>query len=359
VKNRLLNICLAGLALSAVGLANADPVKIFTPQLMSHAVISGAAVSIAADSVVDGHLAAQAAVTIGAGHFAVAQDIYAGAAVTTGALSTVKNIYAGAAASVGAAAFAQNINAGAAITLGAHADVGFISAGAAITFGSGASGSETEWMALSNDDDIHTATDMANALAQITIAQQALATLSTSINEQAHATHPLPTTMGGRVSLAPGVHYGSALTLAANSTVTFTPTESPEGGNGSHHVYIVNLSEALTVGANTTFKLGEGVEGDTATIIWNVVAAVNLGAGTEFIGKAFVSGAFNAATSDVSCGNIYATGAVSVGSIGSLSSADEPSECRSNANASPTDSFTISEDGQFSVTDNTASEDYS
>jgi hypothetical protein len=349
MKKRLLNVCFAGLALSAAGLANADPVKIFTPQLTSHAAISGAAVSIAADSVVDGNLAAQAAVTIGAG-FAEAQDIYAGAAVTTGASSTVKNIYAGAAAGIGAVASAQNINAGAAITLGASANVQLINAGAAITFGAGASGSEEEWMAPSNVafGDIHTATDMTGALAQIAIARQALATLSTPpITGDAHATHPLLTTMGGHISLAPGVHYGSALTLAANSTVTFIPTDSQGNHNGSHHVYIVNLSDALTVGADTTFVL-EDDEGHTATIIWNVGAAVTLGAGTDFIGTAFVGGAFNAATSDVSCGNIYASGAVSVGSIGSLKVDGDPDKCPSTANASPTDSFAI-RGGQFSV----------
>jgi hypothetical protein len=320
MKNTLIKTCLTGIVLSVAGIANADQSAllgtIFTPQLTSHSAISGAAVSIAADSVVDGNLAAQAAVTIGAG-YAEAQDIYAGAAVTVGASSTVKNIYAGAAATIGAGAVAQDIYAGAAITLGVSASVQEINAGAAITYGVGATASETASVPTSNAaGDIHKSADMAAALAQIASARQALALLSPVAIENAYPIYPLQTTYVGHLSLDPGVHYGSALNLAANSIVTFEPTaDESDDQNEPHHVYIINLSEALTVGANTTFRLGEGVTEDTATIIWNVDAAVTLGAGTDFIGSAFVGGAFNAATSDISCGNIYATGAVSVGSI--------------------------------------------
>jgi hypothetical protein len=49
-KNIVLKTCLTALAFSVAGLVNAqgaseEPVKIFTPQLMSHAAISGAALS--------------------------------------------------------------------------------------------------------------------------------------------------------------------------------------------------------------------------------------------------------------------------------------------------------------------------
>jgi hypothetical protein len=48
MKHILLKTCLTGLALSVAGLASAqeEPVTIFTPQLISHAAISGAALSI-------------------------------------------------------------------------------------------------------------------------------------------------------------------------------------------------------------------------------------------------------------------------------------------------------------------------
>jgi hypothetical protein len=311
MKNKLIKTCLTGLALSVAGLANAEAVTIFTPQLISHAVISGGALNIAADSVVDGNLAAQAAVTIGAGLNTQAQNIYAGAAVTTGALSTVKHIFSGAAASIGASAHAQNVHAGAAITVGAGGDVQKVYAGAAITLGVGATtdgvlaaGANMEY---TTEDAIQDANRMAAAIAQIDVAQVALSTLNDT-------SAPLYTTYGGFVTLVPGVHQGSALNIAANSEVTFYVPPPQVGGTGTDHVWVINLSEALTVGAGTVFVTNV-IAPDTATIIWNVGAAVTLGAGTKFIGTAFVGGAFNAATSDVSCGNIYATGAVSVGGV--------------------------------------------
>jgi hypothetical protein len=339
-KNRVLKTCLTALALSVAGLANAqdaseEPVKIFTPQLMSHAAISGAALSIAADSVIDGNLAAQAAVTIGAGLKSQTQHIYAGAAVTTGALSTVKNIFSGAATGIGASAHAQNVHAGAAITVGAGGDVQKVYAGAAITLGAGA-GTDGELTATADElsvapEDIHNAISMAAAIAQIGVAQDALTTLN---NSTTNPPESLYTTMGGFVSLEPGVHQGSAVSIAANSIVEFSADNST--GVPMDHVWVINLSEALTVGAGTVF-VTDVPEDDTATIIWNVGAAVTLGAGTEFIGTAFVGGAFGAATSNVSCGNIYATGAVSVGSIGAVADGlddttlGEPVACDTNA----------------------------
>jgi hypothetical protein len=326
MKNKLFKTCLTSLALSVAGLANATSVTIFTPQLISHAAISGGALNIAADSVVDGNLAAQAAVTIGAGLNTQTQNIYAGAAVTTGALSTVKNIFSGAAAGIGAGAHAQNVHAGAAITVGAGGDVQAVYHGAAITLGAGASKSSVGLaynanMVSTAEEDIHNTTSMAAAIAQIGVAQDALTTLTDAI------TPPLYTTMGSS-TLQPGVHSGSALSIAASSTIIFDAS----GDTGtSNHVWVINLTEALTVGAGTVFETVVP-EGDTATIIWNVGAAVTLGAGTEFLGTAFVGGAFNAATSNVSCGNIYATGVVSVGSIGTLEDGtSEPVACDTNA----------------------------
>jgi hypothetical protein len=329
MKNTLIKTCLTGIVLSVAGLANADEVEssvtIFTPQLTSHAVISGGALNIAADSQVDGNLAAQAAVTIGAGLNSQAQNIYAGAAVTTGALSTVKNIIAGAAATIGASAHAQNVKAGAAITIGAGGEVHNVVHGAAFTLGVGASSTEDGGNTVSLEElGIYDAESMASAIEQIGIAQVALSTLT-----DATALH---TTYSGLVSLEPGVHQGSAVNIAANSVVEFRF----DGGGSANHVWIINISEALTVGAGTVFRteVGDG----TATIIWNVGAALTLGAGTEFIGSAFVNGTFNAATSDVSCGNIYATGPVSVGSVGALELNEEgvynPVGCDTNAQGS-------------------------
>jgi hypothetical protein len=96
---------------------------------------------------------------------------------------------------------------------------------------------------------------------------------------------------------------------------------------------VINLTEALTVGVGAVFET-DVPENDTATIIWNVGAAVYR---HRIRRCAFVGGAFGAATSDVSCGNIYATGAVSVGSIGADADGlddttlGEPVACDTNA----------------------------
>jgi hypothetical protein len=142
MKNRVLKTCLTALALSVAGLANAQAADMTPDDMLTYSVISGGSVNIAAqpDYVtapnVGGHLAGQAAVTIGA--FTTVNDIYAGAAVTTGASSRVKQIHAGAAAGVGANAYAHDVDAGAAVVVGAGGAVGDIIAGAAITLGAGA-----------------------------------------------------------------------------------------------------------------------------------------------------------------------------------------------------------------------------
>jgi hypothetical protein len=99
--------------------------------------------------------------------------------------------------------------------------------------------------------------------------------------------------------LAEGVYEGSALNIPADSTIYI---------NGD---VIINLSDALTLGANTKIIAGEN------TVIWNIGSGLNLGAGTKFTGTAFVNGSVSGATADI-CGNgsLYAAGAVAIGSIG-------------------------------------------
>ncbi|PKH02299.1 hypothetical protein CXF72_12475 [Psychromonas sp. MB-3u-54] len=282
----------------------------------SYAAISGAAINITASSTVNGDLAAQAAVVIGAD--SVVHNIYAGAAVTTGAWSNVENIFSGDATSLGANAIAQNIHAGAAINVGAEGDVQAVYAGAAITLGAGASTTGVLTEDANADDyaetgDIHNAGNMTDMIALITDTQSALSAL-----EPSPENGPLSTTMETR-TLAPGVWKGSAVTIAASSTITFDADESTDNED---HVWVINLSDALTVGALTNFEIIGLNDTDTATIIWNVGAALTMGAGTSFRGTAFVGGAVTAATSSVSCGHLYATAAIGIGSIGVDSEGD-------------------------------------
>jgi hypothetical protein len=284
MKNILLKTCLTALALSVAGLANSqetgEPVKIFTEQLTSHAAISAAAISISADSIVDGHIASQAA-------------------ATTGARSEVQNIVSGAATGIGAAAKTCDIYAGAAIAVGAGSTVGATSAGGAIT-----------WGALTNQDVICDSapavvtSDFDAANAQIKSAQSALDTIPASSLVDAY-------TLVGNMDT--GVYEGAAITIPANTLITFD-------ANGEDGVWIFNLSGAMTVGAGSEFEIiNPGVNN---AVIWNIGGALTLGAGSTFLGTAFVEGAVSGATASVSCGNLYATGAISIGSIGSIGGDD-------------------------------------
>ena len=286
---------------------NSDPIP-----LRSHAAIAGGAINIAADSTVNGDVAAQMAVVIGAN--SVVHNIYAGADVTTGALSTAENVFSIAVTSIGASAIAQNIHAGAAITIGASGIVEDVYAGGGATLGAGAStlGALTE---DANSDEyadagnIHNSGNMTEVITLITDTQAALTALDPS-----PASTALSTTMGTRW-LAPGVWEGGAVSITASSTITFDASHDHVDGD-ENLVWVINLSEALTVGADTHFVTSNLTEGHTVSIIWNIGAALTMGAGTSFHGTAFVGGAIHAATSSVSCGHLYATGAISIGSIG-------------------------------------------
>jgi hypothetical protein len=157
MKNIVLKTCLTAFALSVAGFANAgEPVKIFTKQLTSHAAISAGAISIAADSIVDGHIASQAAATTGAG-------------------SDVQNIVSGAATGIGAAAKTCDIYAGAAIAVGAGSTVGALSAGGAITLGA-----LTQSDVICDPAPAVVTSDFDAANAQIKSAQSALDTIPAS-----------------------------------------------------------------------------------------------------------------------------------------------------------------------------------
>jgi hypothetical protein len=277
MKNKLIKTCFTGLALSVAGLANAgEPVKIFTEQLTSHAAISAAAISISADSYVDGHIASQAAVTTGAG-------------------SEVQNIVSGAATGIGAAAKTCDIFAGAAIAVGAGSTVGALTAGGAVTLGALVN---RDVMCVSAPAVVTSNFDAANA--QIKSAQSALDTLTASSSVDAY-------TLVG--SMDNGVYEGGAITIPASTVITFD-------ANGQDGVWIFNLSGAMTVGASSQFEIINA--GDNNAVIWNIGGALTLGAGSTFLGTAFVEGAVSGATASVSCGNLYATGAISIGSIGSI-----------------------------------------
>jgi hypothetical protein len=337
MKNVILKTCLTSFFLSMSGLASAAEVTLDITELSGFSAISGAAVSVRAGSTITGDVAAQAAVTIGAQ--SKATNLYVGAAVTIGAGAEVGNIYAGAAANVAATGKAGHIKAGAAVTTGAPAEVKDIHAGAAITLGAGSTAEDVfaaagitgaevkvrfgEVVVSGNVESIGNVSptgakvdNAASSIGDINITkklraiqsiQGKLFTLpaSTATDSQSYV---LGTSMGSATIatvLKPGIYEATDLNMLASSTIIF------EGD--ADDVWILNISGALTIGANTTItKTPNG-----ATVIWNVGGALNLGASTQFAGTAIVNNSINGATSDVTCGSMFALGAVAIGGIGS------------------------------------------
>jgi hypothetical protein len=337
MKNVVLKTCLTTLVLSMSGLAAANSyddgiVTDFENIYGTYSAIAGGALSVAAESSVTGSVAAQAAVTIGAETtLGTDSNVFSGAAVTIGSGASVGDIYAAAAAGVAANANVGNIRAGAAVTLGAPSTALDIEAGAAITLGAGSTAEDVFAAAATtgatlrtylngteiggNVDSIGDIADasspntpniksmepfeISDALEAITAAQLDLSELHTTENSPAHI---LGTSMGNGTILEAGVYEGSALNMPADTIITF---------NGDA---VINLSDSLTLGANTVIKTNDH------SVIWNVGSALNLGAGTKFAGTAFVNGSVSGATADV-CGDdgsLYAAGAVAIGSVGNV-----------------------------------------
>lgn len=311
MKNKLSNLFLGSILLSiSTGAASSF---LLGPELVDYSAVAGAALNISADSLVTNDLGALAAIGIGAltdtaniysgtgavgtGDGGNAGNIYAGAAVSIAANATVKNVYAVAAVTLGAIGKAENIYAGAAVTLGAGSSSHDVYAAAAIT-GAGANSTTASTSTASTINLYKQTFDIDDALEQMASAQASLSTLD--------ADFILGVGMGDYIFVA-GVHSGSALTIAANSVIHF------DGMDAENPIWVINLDAALVVGAGTTFEIVNAGAG--ASVIWNLGGALSLGADSKFVGTAFVKGAVAAATSNVTCGNLFTTTAIGIGSM--------------------------------------------
>ncbi|MFQ3190410.1 MAG: hypothetical protein ACI936_001542 [Paraglaciecola sp.] len=311
MKNKLSNLFLGSILLSiSTGAASSF---LLGPELVDYSAVAGAALNISADSLVTNDLGALAAIGIGAltdtanvysgtgavgtGDGGNAGNIYAGAAVSIAANATVKNVYAVAAVTLGAIGKAENIYAGAAVTLGAGSSSHDVYAAAAVT-GAGANSTTASTSTASTINLYKQTFDIDGALEQMASAQVSLSTLE--------ADFILGVGMGDYIFVA-GVHSGSALTIAANSVIHF------DGMDAENPIWVINLDAALVVGAGTTFEIVNAGAG--ASVIWNLGGALSLGTGSKFVGTAFVKGAVAAATSNVTCGNLFTTTAIGIGSI--------------------------------------------
>ena len=311
MKNRLSNIFLGSILLSIS--TGAAPSLLLGAELVDYSAVAGAALNISADSLVTNDLGALAAIGIGAltdtanvysgsgavgtGDSGNAGNIYAGAAVSIAANATVKNVYAAAAVTLGAIGKAENIYAGAAVTLGAGSSSHDVYAAAAIT-GAGANSTTASTSTASTIDLYKEKFDIDGALEQMASAQVSLSSLE--------ANFILGVGMGDYIFDA-GVHSGSALTIGANSVIHF------DGMDAENPIWVINLDAALVVGAGTTFEIVNAGAG--ASVIWNLNGALTLGVGSKFMGTAFVKGAVAGATSNVTCGNLFTTAAIGIGSI--------------------------------------------
>lgn len=309
MNSKLSHVFLASILL--VNSAGSAASLLLGPDLVGYSGVAGAALNISADSLVTDNVAAKGAIGIGARTDTA--NIYSGAAVSTGAGGNAGNIYAGAAAGVAANATAKNIYSEAAVVIGASGSAENIYSGAAVTLGALSSSFDVYAAAAitgagSNSITIGASTasiissyketfDIDKALEQMSSAQEALSSLE----------HDFKLDVGmGDFIFETGVHLGSALTIAANSNIQF------DGKGEENPIWVINLGAALVVGAGTEFEIINAGAG--ASVIWNLGGAMSLGAGTSFVGSAFITGAVAAATSKVSCGNLFTTTAIGIGS---------------------------------------------
>jgi hypothetical protein len=292
-------------------------------ELVGLSGVAGAAINISADSIITDTLAAKGAIGIGArtdteniyseaavatGAGGNAGNIYSGAAAGVAANATAKNIYAEAAVVVGASGLAGNIYSGAAVTLGASSASLDVYAAAAITGGAGANSTSAGASTASVISTYQETYDLNKALEQIAIAQTALFSLKSDFK--------LGVGIGSSV-FEPGVYSGSAVTVNAGSLLQF------DGKGEENPIWVFNLDAALVIGAGSKFEIINA--GDSASLIWNLGGALGMGAGTSFVGSAFVTGAVAAATSDISCGNLFASAAIGIGSTISTNCDDSDS----------------------------------
>ncbi|MFT6897666.1 MAG: hypothetical protein ACJA13_002077 [Paraglaciecola sp.] len=288
---------------------------LLSSDLIGYSALSGAALNIAADSVISDHLGGVGAIGIGAR--TDTSNIYSDAAVATGDSSNVGSVYSGAAAGIAASGSAENVYAKQASVIGAIANVGNVYSGAAITLGAGSSSQEVYAAAAitgagassfnaftdtSAEVNLYQQTlDMADALDQISNAQEALSALDSDFELDAIVGGPLPTLFTA------GIYEGAAVSVVADSIIQL------DGEGAENPFWIFNLSAALTVGARSTFEIINAGAG--ASVIWNLGGALGLGEGSSFIGTSFIKGAATGATSNISCGNLYATAAIGIGSL--------------------------------------------
>ncbi|TRW18302.1 ice-binding family protein [Glacieibacterium frigidum] len=242
---------------------------------------SGGASVIGADGVtIGGNVNAGGAVTVGEAT-TIHGDVTTGAAATLGAGATINgDVNAAAAVTVGAAsAVAGSVRAGAAATIGADATVaGTVGAVAAITQGAGSQVGGMHALASPPVESAAYAAALADRVGvirtQVVAAQTGFAAMV--------ATGALTPLMTSDTTLLSGVYSASSLSTTAGTTLTL------DGQGRVGQVWVFNIADSLTTGANTNIVL---IGGATAnSIIWNTGSYASLGADSRLLGTLLSGG---------------------------------------------------------------------
>jgi hypothetical protein len=234
-----------------------------TPLVFGSTYVSGGA-----SSNFGGDIVANTYLTVGA-TTQVTGDIKTGTAVTIGASSIVGVT----------GALIASIDAGTAATIGANTIVtGEVDVGTALTLGAGATKGSALSGSLSDytSGRVNDAQDYFNSLtAEDETERNQLPTLiSGDLTRYANALET--TTIEGRTSV---VYNASSLTTSAGIILTLV---------GNDIDWVFNITDMMTLGANTKIVLDESTTGSSVT--WNLGGYASLGAGAEMIGTILAGG---------------------------------------------------------------------
>lgn len=213
---------------------------------------------------------------------------------------------AGSYASVGAnTVVGGNVGAGGYLTVGASASSFINYAGSYVTYGANATSLGTHAVGATTlgagANAGVTGTDISSvsrAFVQFDTAKAALTNMGMGT--------PLAATMGGNVTLAPGVYSATALVAAAGTQLIF------DGGAVANPYWVFNIDTYLVTGANTTAQFASGTT--NASVIWNVGQYMTLGANTSLLGVVLANQYIvEGAGATIACGNAFALQYIGLG----------------------------------------------
>lgn len=207
-----------------------------------------------------------------------------------------------------------NVGAVGYITAGANAATFNNYSGAAITYGAGASSLSTNAVGAVTIGDAANAGTVGTNISSMEIAFTQFNAAKSALKKMGKG-HVLDATMGGNISLIPGVYSSSAITTAAGTVLTLD-------GNGVANPYwVFNIDTYLVTGANTEVQFETGTK--NASVFWNTGGYTTLGANTSLFGVVLASEYIvEGAGATISCGNAFSLSYIGVGANGTTSASN-------------------------------------